>query len=218
MGSFLFQGSSDGKKWTSLLDVSREKAIVTYCGWNLTRASDPMRFFRVMMTSPTSSNSRRICMKNLTLNGSLLVNGKPHIKKNALPTQPSMMKKDQMRPSVVHVRPKSGVSSEHVMQICDCSLTNLIHTVANMTWLVSSTQGLAATISSYKIEPPNELLSLTSSTVLSEIIGMVSSTSDTFLESALSYLAEMLVELSVGCKNDHIYRLFLFGRNTFCLY
>lgn len=152
-------------------------------------------------------------MKNLTLNGSLLINGKPQIKKNSLPMQPSMMKKDQMRPSVVHVRPKSGVSSEHVMQVCDCSLTNLIHTVANMTWLVSSTQGLAATISGYKIEPPNELLSLTSSTALSEIIGMVSSTSDTFLESALSYLAEMLVELSVGCKNDHIYRLFLFGRS-----
>jgi hypothetical protein len=212
MGNFLFQGSNDGKKWASLLEVSRDKATVTHCGWNLAQACDPMRYFRIMMTSPTSSNSRRICMKNLTLAGSLFINGEPYLTKSLPQMQPTTIKQEQVRPSVVHIRPQSGVSSEHVMQICDSSLTNLIHAVANMSWLVSSTQGLAATISSYKIEPPKELLSHAISSALSDIVGLVSVTSDTFLESCFSYLAEMLVELSVGCKNEHIYRLFLFGR------
>jgi hypothetical protein len=214
MGSFLFQGSNDGKKWISLLDVSREKAIVTYCGWNLAQRSDAMRFFRIMMTSPTSSNSRRMCIKNLTLNGSIFLNGEPYLKQNQQPTPTLTIKREQIRPSIVHVRPKSGVASEHTMQISDASLTNLIHTIANMSWLVSSTQGLAATISSYKIHPPKELLSLACTAGLSDIVALVSVSSDKFLQSVFSYIAEMLVDLSVGCKNDHILRLFLFGRSN----
>lgn len=213
MGSFLFQGSINGKKWLPLLEVHRDKATVTHCGWDLTKASDPMRYFRIMMTSPSSSNSRRICMKNLTLNGSMYVNGQPYVHEIAFQMQPTIIKQEYARPSIVHIHPNSGVSSEHMMQIYDSSLTNLIHTVSNMSWLVSSTQGLAAAISSYKIEPPKELLSNSFSSALSDIVALVSVYSDTFLESVFSYLAEMLVELSVGCKNDHIYRLFLFGRN-----
>ncbi len=185
-----------------------------YCGWNLAQASDPFRYFRIMMTSPTSSNSRRVCMKNLSLHGSIFVNGQKYLEANAPHVQPTKVQQEQIRPTVVHVRPMSGGSSEHIMQICDSSLTNLIHTVANMVWIVSSTQGLAATISSYKIEPPKELLSHACSAALSDIVALVSLTSDTFLESIFSYLAEMLVELSVGGKNAHIYRLFLFGRNN----
>ena len=213
MGSFLFQGSKDGKKWMTLLDVSRDKATVTYCGWNLVEASDPMRYFRIMMTSPTSSNSRRICIKNLTLSGSLFLNGELHVKQSLSQVQPSSTKREQIRPSVVHLRPNSGVASEHAMQICDASLTNLMHTVANISWLVSSTQGLAATISSYKIQPPKELLTHACTADLSDIISLGSVSSVTFLESLFSYIAEMLVDLSVGCKNDHVYRLFLFGRS-----
>ena len=213
MGSFLFQGSNDGRKWTTLLEVSREKATVMYCSWNLAQASDPFRYFRILMTSPTSSNSRRVCMKNFTLHGSIFYNGKPYKEANSPQMQPAKLQQEQIRPTVVHVSPVSGGSSEHVMQICDSSLTNLIHTVANMVWIVSSTQGLAATIASYKIEPPKALLSHGCSAALSDIVALVSQTSDTFLESIFSYLAEMLVELSVGGKNAHIYRLFLFGRN-----
>jgi hypothetical protein len=214
MGSFLFQGSKDGKKWITLLEVSRDKATVTYCGWDLAQASDPMRFFRIMMTSPTSSNSRRICMKNLTLNGSIFLNGELYTKQSMPQAPASTVKREQIQHSVLHLRPKSGVASEHVMQICDASLTNLIHTIANMSWLISSTQGLAAKISSYRIQPPMELLSRSCATGFSDVVALMSASSDTFLQSVFSYIAEMLVDLSVGCKNDHIYRLFLFGRGN----
>jgi hypothetical protein len=52
LGSFLFQGSNDGKKWITLQEVMREKASVTYCGWSLPQAHNPLRYFRIMMTSP----------------------------------------------------------------------------------------------------------------------------------------------------------------------
>jgi hypothetical protein len=215
LGSFLFQGSNDGKKWITLQEVMREKASVTYCGWSLPQAHNPLRYFRIMMTSPTSSNSRRICIKNLTLLGSLFVDGMRYLEGNTALDRPTNRKYEQIvRPSVAHIRPKSGVCSEHAIQICDSSLTNLIHIVANMSWLVSSTQGLACSILKMNIEPPKELLSHHHSNALSDLLALVSASSDTYLESVFSYLAEMLVELSVGCRNDHIYRLFLFGRSN----
>jgi hypothetical protein len=150
-------------------------------------------------------------MKNLTLNGSIFVNGQPYLEQSQPQARASTIKRERSRPSVAHMRPMSGVLSEHVMQICDASLTNLIHTIANMSWLVSSTQGLAATMSSYKIQPPKELLSLACTAGLSDIVALVSASSDTFLQNLFSYVAEMLVDLSAGCKNEHMYRFFLFG-------